>query len=182
MNESKHYSNKQNITEIDLLKANNQVKEEIEEKFDKKFEKIEKENAENNNALVKVQVLLETVGKNSEDIKKELKEDRIERRKKDEEHTKRYNDLEKQIESVKSDLNKNVENLEKRITEDIKDLKLGLDSKLNIEDFEEKYREIESNESDDGDFKKFLTNAALTFFNTALTSNVIYQIVQHFFK
>lgn len=181
MNENKHFQNNKNITELDLYKVNNSLKEEIEEKFDKKIEDIKTDNVKTNSTLVRVEVLLENMGKNTEEIRKEMKEDRAVRKLEEEDRIRRHNDLEKQIMSVKDELNDNVETVERKLSDEIKGVKLGLDTKLNIDDFETKFDNIEKAENDSNkETKAFRRNASLTLLTVLLSPSVVLYLIQKF--
>lgn len=182
MTEHKKYYQNKSVTEFDLLKSSNDLKEEIEEKFDKKLEKVEEQNAKADNTLVKVEVLLQNMSEETKEIRKEMKEDRIERKKEEEKNAKRHNELERQIQSVKLELNENVGNVEKRLSEEIKDLRLGLDNKLDIKDFEVKYKEIEKGAEGDDSPNKLIRNGVMLFITALSTPQVIIEIVHLFSK
>lgn len=182
MTENKHFQNSKNVTELDLYKVNNSLKEEIEEKFDKKIEGIKSDSVKTNNTLVRVEVLLENMGKNTEEIRKDMKEDRATRKLEEEDRIRRHNDLEKQIISVKEELNDNVETVERKLSDEIKDVKLGLDTKLNIDDFEVKFSDIEKADGEnDKETKAFKRNASLTLLTVLLSPSVVLYLVQKFF-
>ncbi|QQM14582.1 membrane protein [Staphylococcus phage MarsHill] len=176
------YENSKSITELELLKSNNSLKEEIEEKFDKKIDEVKSESQKTSNTLVRVEVLLENMGKNTEEIRKEMKEDRENRKIEEEERKRRHYELESQIQSVKQELNQNVEQVERKITSDIQDLRLGLDSKLNIEDFEIEFKKIEDgSNSDEKENKTFKRNLFINIVSLILAPSVILDILRRIF-
>lgn len=180
-NKRRLYENNRSITELELLKSNNSLKEEIEEKFDKKIDEVKSESQKTSNTLVRVEVLLESMGKNTEEIRKEMKEDRKNRKIEEEERKRRHYELESQIQSVKQELNQNVEQVERKITSDIQDLRLGLDSKLNIEDFEIEFKKIEDGSNDEKESKTFKRNLFVNIVSLILAPSVILDILRRIF-